>query len=98
MNDARRNEVISAIGRRIEHIKKSNESRPNEADEEADPYSLKTGLNLFPHQRQGLAWMLWREAQHPGGGILADDMGLGKTLTIISLIVKAKEIFQGEVQ
>ena len=98
MNDARRNEVISAIGRRIEHIKKSNESRPNEADEEADPYSLKSGLNLFPHQRQGLAWMLWREAQHPGGGILADDMGLGKTLTIISLIVKAKEIFQGEVQ
>ena len=27
------------------------------------------------------------------GGILADDMGLGKTLTLISLILKQKEIF-----
>ena len=44
MTDMRRNEVISAIGRRIESIKKSNDSRPNEADEETDPYSLKTGL------------------------------------------------------
>ena len=44
MNDMRLNEVISAIGRRIESIKKSNDSRPNEADEETDPYSLKTGI------------------------------------------------------
>ena len=28
------------------------------------------------------------------GGILADDMGLGKTLTLISLILKQKEIFE----
>ena len=37
---------------------------------------------------------MWREAQQPGGGILADDMGLGKTLTLISLIIKSKELFQ----
>ena len=31
-------------------------------------------------------------AQDPPGGILADDMGLGKTLTMISLILKHREL------
>jgi hypothetical protein len=24
-------------------------------------------VELFPHQRQALAWLLWRESQHPPG-------------------------------
>lgn len=61
---------------------------PSEADEEVDPKCLKRSVTLFPHQKQALAWMLWREYQKPAGGILADDMGLGKTLTLLALVAK----------
>ena len=39
---------------------------------------------LLPHQKEGLAWLISREAgkrsggTRKTGGILADDMGLGK--------------------
>lgn len=57
---------------------------PGGDQEFAQPEGVKTPL--LPHQRQGLAWMLWRETQAPPGGILADGMGLGKTLTMLALI------------
>ena len=36
---------------------------PAEADEEEQPRLLKSSVKLFPHQRQALAWLLWRETQ-----------------------------------
>ncbi|XP_021121409.1 transcription termination factor 2 isoform X2 [Heterocephalus glaber] len=72
----------------IDELHRSLESCPGEAGVAEDPAGLKVPLLL--HQKQALAWLLWRESQKPKGGILADDMGLGKTLTMIALILTQK--------
>lgn len=73
----------------LEGIHTSLKTRPDENTFETDPKGLK--VELMPHQKRAIAWLLWREKVKPSGGILADDMGLGKTLTMISLLLKTKE-------
>jgi SNF2 family DNA or RNA helicase len=43
------------------------------------------GYTLYPHQQEGIQWLLERE-RVSNGGFLCDDPGLGKTLQILSLI------------
>ncbi|XP_069745317.1 transcription termination factor 2 isoform X2 [Narcine bancroftii] len=88
-------------GEAIEQLHKSLATCPDASYETEDPQYLK--VPLLVHQKQALAWLLWREKQKPSGGILADDMGLGKTLTMIALILvqlykgkKEKENHSGE--
>ncbi|CAM9959032.1 unnamed protein product [Discosporangium mesarthrocarpum] len=47
------------------------------------PFSLPAKLykRMYPHQREGVAW-LWGLHQGAMGGILGDDMGLGKTFQV----------------
>ncbi|KGL82488.1 Transcription termination factor 2, partial [Tinamus guttatus] len=86
--------VHSATSDAINHLHKSLESCPTEQTVAEDPPGLKVPLLL--HQKQALAWLLWRESQSPCGGILADDMGLGKTLTMIALILVQKKLKTGK--
>lgn len=92
MNQIRQQEVRSVTMEALKAMHTSLETMPSEGDEEDQPLSLRSSVKLFPHQKQALSWLLWRETQHPAGGILADDMGLGKTLTMISLILKHREL------
>ncbi|NWH98757.1 TTF2 factor, partial [Tichodroma muraria] len=82
--------VHSATCEAINHLHKSLESCPTKETAAEDPSGLK--VPLLQHQKQALAWLLWRESQRPCGGILADDMGLGKTLTMIALILAQKQL------
>uniref|UniRef100_A0A8C8RCB7 Transcription termination factor 2 n=1 Tax=Pelusios castaneus TaxID=367368 RepID=A0A8C8RCB7_9SAUR len=86
--------VHNATSDTINHLHKSLESCPTEETVAEDPSGLKVPLLL--HQKQALAWLLWRESQRPCGGILADDMGLGKTLTMIALILAQKRLEKGK--
>jgi hypothetical protein len=58
------------------------------------PSRLRAGVELKPHQNDGLAWMQHLLSLAPGrcrGALLADDMGLGKTLQTLCLIARARE-------
>ncbi|NXV28935.1 TTF2 factor, partial [Rissa tridactyla] len=90
MTEDRIRAVRSATSEAINHLHKSLESCPTEQTVAEDPSELK--VPLLQHQKQALAWLLWRESQKPCGGILADDMGLGKTLTMIALILARKPL------
>ncbi|XP_037776310.1 transcription termination factor 2-like [Penaeus monodon] len=91
ISSAREREMVRLTSDAIEGLHKAIKAAPDvDTVEEEQPHSLKA--TLMPHQRRALAWLLWRERQLPPGGILADDMGLGKTLTMISLVLRHREL------
>ncbi|XP_051938309.1 transcription termination factor 2 [Hippocampus zosterae] len=94
MTDNRLLAVKNATCKAIDHLHTSLESCPAADAEAPDPRGLR--VSLLAHQRRALAWLLWREAQNPCGGILADDMGLGKTLTMIALMLAQKSKVKAE--
>jgi SNF2 family DNA or RNA helicase len=46
----------------------------------------ENGVELYPHQKEGINWLIEKERKG-NGGLLADDMGLGKTIQMIGLMI-----------
>lgn len=87
-------EGLSARG--IRSLLRQNSETADATEEAESPKELS--VQLLPHQKRALAWMLKREKPLTSeeevvavdeqclGGILADDQGLGKTLSMLALI------------
>ena len=63
MNNFQRQEAKSVTVEAMAKIHKSLDTMPAEGDEVGQPESLRSSITLFPHQKQALAWLLWRETQ-----------------------------------
>ena len=70
MTASRLREVGSVTSEALERLHKQLETCPSPEQELADPDGL--AVPLMAHQRQALAWLTWRENQHPAGGILGN--------------------------
>jgi transcription termination factor 2 len=66
MTDSRMVQVKAITKGAIQDLYHSLDSCPTA--EETDPPGLI--VPLMKHQREALAWLLWRETQRPSGGIL----------------------------
>lgn len=58
------------------------------------PRSLRPGVILLKHQKDGVQWLqrLWINGAK--GALLADDMGLGKTLQALSFLAWVRELIE----
>lgn len=58
----------------------------------------RCGYTPYPHQEEGIKWMISRELDNTAkaGGLLCDDPGLGKTLQSLALIAANTRSFSAE--
>jgi hypothetical protein len=74
----------------VEYEESRRETLTQNPGEPQLPSALKPQISLYPHQREGVAWMQHlyglRDECQVRGAVLAHDMGLGKTLQLLCLM------------
>jgi len=55
----------------LHSLHKSLETCPGPQVLSEDPQGLK--IQLMPHQKYAISWLLWRERQNPHGGVLGKE-------------------------
>lgn len=58
--------------------------------------ALKPEIELFEHQKEGIAWVYKQWCLGYKGVLLADDMGLGKTIQTLAFIAGVKKQFPNQ--
>lgn len=59
--------------------------------------ALKPEIELFEHQKEGIAWIYKQWCSGCKGVLLADDMGLGKTIQTLAFIAGVKKQFPNKI-
>jgi hypothetical protein len=60
----------------LKHLLAALESCPGEDVIAEAPKALRSSVELMPHQKNALAWLMWRESHKPYGGILGMFLNL----------------------
>jgi hypothetical protein len=75
----------------LKHLHGSLKSCPEEDVIAEDPKALRSSVQLMPHQKRALAWLMWRESHKPNGGILGKFFNPLKThICLICTHIKIK--------
>merc|ERR1712088_230018 len=59
MYEARKQEAVTVTREAMQRLHKALETMPKETDEEEAPNGIRSKYELYGHQKEALAWLIW---------------------------------------